>query len=143
MIANISSWTASRTTAKDRLIAEVLLRVNRLLRFELDMHAELISKVRYLVGFQIPTECISIIKSYLLLPPDVFHLRMNTPCNFCSITHIWTDLTVNRGGQFGDDANDANQLFCISCVYYIENGEDEDQDEPYDHYYPVGGGYYY
>lgn len=61
-----------RTTKRDTLIATQLLKAYNSTDFDEDAKKELIKEIRFLIGFDLPKECVDIIKQYLLLPRHIY-----------------------------------------------------------------------
>jgi hypothetical protein len=69
-------WNAHKTNENDQRIAKELNKCLRSKDYDYpEAQKELLTEIRYHLGFQLPEECLSIIKSYLLLPRDLFQLK--------------------------------------------------------------------
>ena len=99
-ITNDLYWNAHKTTDKDRRMSKDLIRASKDVKnFDDDARREILKEVRRLIGFNMPIECLVIIKSYLLLPRDLFFLKQQfwqyikpLPCY-----HLMTILELELG----------------------------------------------
>jgi hypothetical protein len=72
IITDKYNWNAHKTNKNDRRIAKDLLKAFHSSDFDQDAKKEILTEIRYLLGFKLPEDCLFLVKSYLLLPRDVF-----------------------------------------------------------------------
>jgi hypothetical protein len=95
----------NRTTKQDTKIATQLLKAYNSTDFDEDAKKELIKEVRFLIGFNLPKECVDIIKQYLLLPKNKYVIKKrfideyipnNHPFSF--LNYLWGHLDFEDDG---------------------------------------------
>jgi hypothetical protein len=99
-------WNAHKTNKNDRRIVKDLLKAHKDYKnFDEEARTEILKEIRRLVGFSIPEGVLFIIKSYLILPRDIFLAKSTF---LSKIVHIpsYHLLTIAENAEVIDELGD-------------------------------------
>jgi len=84
-------WNAHKTNKNDRRIAKDFMKALRSKDYDYpEAKIEIQKEIRYRLGFQLPEECLFLVKSYLLLPRDIYQTRLTWWNRQLSIPIVYT-----------------------------------------------------